>query len=178
MVSLMFQYKHFNNTRIKERGVSLIEILVAVVIISVGLLGLASMQMTGLRSNQSAYLRSQASMLASDMADRMRINSAQAIAGAYNAFSTSGYSVSNPGCSTGNTGCTPASQVVTDKVEWTAAINGTNSGVPLLPSGTGTITRGAGNLFTITVQWQETNWNEGTSQNTTQTNSFIMNFSL
>lgn len=43
-------------------------------VLSLGLLGLAALQSAGLRSNQSAYLRSQATVLASDIIDRMRSN--------------------------------------------------------------------------------------------------------
>ena len=60
--------------RIRMSGVSLIEVLVTVVVLSIGLLGLAGMQATGSKFNHSAYLRSQAVNLAYDMADRMRAN--------------------------------------------------------------------------------------------------------
>lgn len=53
---------------------TLIEVLVTLVIISVGLLGVAALQLTTVRNNQDAYVRSQAAMLASDMLDRMRAN--------------------------------------------------------------------------------------------------------
>ncbi|MCK0506285.1 type IV pilus modification protein PilV [Aromatoleum anaerobium] len=57
-----------------QRGATLIEVLVAVVVLSIGLLGLAGLQMTSLQSNHSAYMRSQASLLAYDLSDRMRAN--------------------------------------------------------------------------------------------------------
>ena len=53
----------------------MIEVLVTVVILAVGLLGLAGMQGVSMRNNHSAYLRSQAVQLAYDMADRVRSNS-------------------------------------------------------------------------------------------------------
>lgn len=161
----------------KQLGMTLIEILVAVFILAVGLLGLASLQVNGLRSNQSAYLRSQASLMAADMADRMRLNSAKAIGGSYDGFSTAN-GATNPNCSTTATGCSESAQVLTDKAEWSQAINGSTGGIALLPSGTGTITRGAGNLFTITIQWQETNWDEASGTQSDQTQDFTMNFSL
>lgn len=68
----------------RQAGFTLLEILVALVILSIGLLGLAGLQATGLRSNHSGYLRSQATILAYEMADRMRANRAVAIAGSYN----------------------------------------------------------------------------------------------
>lgn len=60
--------------RFNNSGVGMIEVLVTLVILSIGLLGLAALQLTGLRSNSSAGARSAATMLANDMADRMRAN--------------------------------------------------------------------------------------------------------
>ena len=65
-------------------GFTMVELLVAVLVLSIGLLGLAGLQAAGLRNNQSAYLRSQATILAYDVADRMRATRAAAAAGAYN----------------------------------------------------------------------------------------------
>ena len=59
-------------------GMTLIEVLVTLVIISVGLLGIAALQLTTVRNNYDAFVRAQAAMLASDMLDRMRANRRQA----------------------------------------------------------------------------------------------------
>ena len=67
-----------------QAGFSLIEILVAIVVISLGLLGLAGLQAASLRNNQVAYFRSIASQQAYDMMDRMRVNLAGVRAGNYN----------------------------------------------------------------------------------------------
>lgn len=58
--------------RNKERGVSLIEVLVAVLILAFGLLGLASLQMVTLKNNQSSFDRSRAIMAIYSIADVMR----------------------------------------------------------------------------------------------------------
>jgi prepilin-type N-terminal cleavage/methylation domain-containing protein len=55
-----------------ERGVTLIEVLVAVVLLSIGLLGLAGLQLRGMQVNQGSAMRSQAAIMADDLADRMR----------------------------------------------------------------------------------------------------------
>lgn len=59
----------------KQLGFTLIEVLLAVVILGIGLLGIVTLQGRSLQYNQQAYLYSQASFLASDIAERMRVNS-------------------------------------------------------------------------------------------------------
>ena len=58
----------------KNTGFTLIEVLIAMIILAVGLLGLAGLQATTLKNNQSAYNRIKATQLAYDIADRMRAN--------------------------------------------------------------------------------------------------------
>lgn len=65
------------------RGFSLIEVLIALLVLAVGLLGLAFLQAAGLRFNNDSYMRSQATLLAYDLVDRMRANRKAAMAGAY-----------------------------------------------------------------------------------------------
>ncbi|HEX3897364.1 MAG TPA: type IV pilus modification protein PilV, partial [Rudaea sp.] len=66
------------NTRNVNRktgsGFTLLELLVTLVVLSIGLLGLGLMQTTGLGLTKTAYARTQAMMLASDIADRVRAN--------------------------------------------------------------------------------------------------------
>ncbi|MBK8535773.1 MAG: type IV pilus modification protein PilV [Candidatus Competibacteraceae bacterium] len=129
----------------KQKGFTLIEIMVAVVVLAIGLLGLAGLQATSLRFNDSAYQRSQATNLAYDMVDRMRANRQQAVvAGAYD-----GQALENPppNCAVVALAGTLAAQ---DIQAWRNALACT------LPLGTGSITRVAGgNVFTITVQWDD-----------------------
>jgi len=163
----------------KQSGFTLIEILVALIILSIGLLGMASLQINSLRSNQSAYLKSQASMLAYDIADRMRANSDRAIAGDYNAFDTDGGAVPvNPNCISTAAGCNDVSQSNTDLAEWARRINGTGNAIALLPDAQGTIARGAGNLFTVSIIWKETEWDEANSVKNVSNQNFSINFSL
>ncbi|GAB6041026.1 type IV pilus modification protein PilV [Endothiovibrio diazotrophicus] len=56
----------------RSRGFTLLEVLVALLVLSVGLLGLANLQILGLRSTQGAFLRSQATLLAEELAEKMR----------------------------------------------------------------------------------------------------------
>jgi type IV pilus assembly protein PilV len=63
-----------------QNGFTLIEVLVALLILAIGLLGVAALQFRGLQYNHDAYMRSQANVLAYDIADRMRLNAANAAA--------------------------------------------------------------------------------------------------
>ncbi|MFR0691023.1 type IV pilus modification protein PilV [Enterobacterales bacterium AE_CKDN230030158-1A_HGKHYDSX7] len=75
-------------SRLPTRGFTLVELLVSVVILAIGLLGLAGLQNVGVAASYSALQRSQASWLASEMADLLRANLQAARAGAYDlAFS-------------------------------------------------------------------------------------------
>lgn len=67
-----------------QRGASLIEVLVAVLIMGVGLLGIAAMQTTALRNSQSSLERSQAVIQTYSVVDAMRANRASALANDYN----------------------------------------------------------------------------------------------
>lgn len=67
----------------KMTGLTLIEVLVTLVILSIGLLSMAALQMTGMRSTSSAAHRTQASILANDIAERMRANPAALNANAF-----------------------------------------------------------------------------------------------
>jgi len=117
-----------------QRGTTLVETLVALVVLSVGLLGIAALQMTSLRNNRGAHLRSQAQVLAYDIADRMRANRNVALANAYVVA----------------LGVTPAGGTLNalDLQEWKATL------AQALPSGDGEITR-VGNMFRIRIRWTD-----------------------
>jgi type IV pilus assembly protein PilV len=60
--------------RRREDGFTLLEVLIAIVVFSFGLLGIAGMMTISVRNNHNGYLRSQANFLAENMLDRMRAN--------------------------------------------------------------------------------------------------------
>jgi type IV pilus assembly protein PilV len=133
---------------LKARGFSLIEVLIALLVLSVGLLGLAALQTTGLRYGHSAYLRSQTTMLAYDMADRMRANLVGVRAGLYD--NLSGTPTSHTDCKDSGANCSAAVKAQFDLFEWNTA------NAALLPSGQGTVRRnGTSPVFTITVMWDD-----------------------
>ena len=127
-----------------QRGFTLLEILISLLILSVGLLGLAGLQVNGLHSNQDSYVLTQAMAQAYDMADRMRANMAGFTAGNYDAITTA--IPADPGCIT--TGCTSANMAVYDAYQWNTA------NANLLPNGKGTVTA-SGNTRIITVMWDQ-----------------------
>lgn len=112
----------------RQDGFTLIEILVAVLILSLGLLGLAGLQAASMRANHSAYLRSQATQLAYDIADRMRAN----MAGVKDVNGKMYYNdpilAPQPACYT-SAGCSAAQLAGDDAARWTADLQA------LLPAG-------------------------------------------
>ncbi|WP_455208154.1 type IV pilus modification protein PilV [Kaarinaea lacus] len=137
-----------------QSGFTIIEMLIAVLVISIGLLGMAGLQTTGIQQSHNSYLKTQASMLAYDMADRMRSNLQGVNAGSYNAIDSMDSPVSSaPGCATSNTACSAADTATYDVYQWTNK-DAAGSIASLLPSGYGMVSENAG-VYTITVLWDE-----------------------
>ena len=132
----------------KANGFTLLEVLIALVIFSFGLLALAALMAKGLQYNTSALHRSYASMQAYDMADRMRANRIGITDGNYKLISGAG---SDPGCTTTTAGCTPAQMAQYDGWAWNSA------NAALLPSGSGKVEKVENDdtTYTITVTWDD-----------------------
>lgn len=101
----------------RTKGFTLIEVLVAVLILAIGLLGLAGLQAASMRNSQSALMRSQATILAEDIMDRIRANTNNASLAAYMA----GTAEANGNC-TNATGCNADAMAKNDLFEWYAAL--------------------------------------------------------
>jgi type IV pilus assembly protein PilV len=129
----------------KQKGVALLEVLVAVMILSIGFLATSRMQIMGMRFNQGAFFKTQASVMSADMADRMRVNLSGVESGQYDSIDTS-TGQTDPGCMT--TGCSPTELAQLDAWQWSQSIKNT------LPDATGTVTND-NNIFEIEVQWKE-----------------------
>ena len=127
----------------RNHGFTLLEVMIALVIFSFGLLALAALMAKGLQYNTSALHRSYASSQAYDMADRMRANRLGIDAGNYDSVSGAG---TDPGCI--SSGCTPAQMAQYDGWAWNS-VNAT-----VLPSGSGTIAR-SGTTYTLTLRWDD-----------------------
>lgn len=116
-------------------GFSLIEVLVALIITVLGVLGLVAAHLNAMKFNQTSDVRSHATLLAYDIADRMRANRQAALSGLYDiALSASP--------ATG----TAVHQI--DQRDWLNALSAQ------MTAGDGAVARN-GNTFTVTVQWDE-----------------------
>ena len=110
--------------RSTARGFSLLEVMIALLIVSVGLLGLAGLQALSLKNNVSASQRTIATQLAYDMADRMRANPASVLSGDYNYATysaTSAAGQTTAACLT-TTGCSATQLAQEDLYEWNQQI--------------------------------------------------------
>lgn len=135
-----------------QSGFTLVEVLIAVLVLAIGLLGLAALQAVTLRNNQSAYYRSQATQLAYDMADRIRANSADANnlgASTYVNIDAADADIQDS-CTAVGSGCTTDLMAENDLYQWNLDLDN------LLPAGTGTVTVDAATrVYTITVSWDD-----------------------
>ena len=137
--------RHAFKTRIA--GFSLIEVLIALVILSIGLLGIAAMVSESLKSKDSSYYRTQALDLASEIVDRMRANRTNALASAYDAATYGTVPGTAPAgyCKGTANPCTNATDMASaDMAEWQHEIGAL---LPAFPSGT----PAAGSISTNTV---------------------------
>jgi len=124
----------------RARGVTLIETLVALLVIGIGLLGLAGLQTVSMQYNHSSFLRTQANNFAYDIADRMRANRSAALNGDYDVTIAIGGSA--PG---------GASVAANDLQQWwafvDAALPQAQATITVTPAGT------PAGTATINIQW-------------------------
>jgi type IV pilus assembly protein PilV len=162
-----------NRQRRRAAGFGMVEVLVTLVLLSVGLMGISKLQLVSLRTVHASTVRGQAVLLAYDLADRMRANRKGVVepdgnaVGFYNSADGATYKAPNDnGCTEGAgaaNDCTIAQVAAHDLQEWNDSI------AALLPGGTGTVcidslvdptpcdgalTNGAF-VYSITVSWTD-----------------------
>lgn len=153
-------------------GFTLIEVLVAVIILAGGLLGLAALQAKSLSNNLSAYSRSQATHLAYDIADKMRANPSAALtpaAGYLGPIPENCPNGANPNtctaCTSSATPCSSLQLAQKDLFDWgrdlTAALPNQGVGQIILNNG----------VYTVTITWND-------DKNNNNNLSFTMGFRL
>jgi len=136
---------------LSQQGFTLIEVMVAVFVLAVGILGMAGMQAVSVRESQNSIFRSQADILAGDMADRLRANRTDATDPLSTNYETDGTFGVLPNCMGTTASCDEVDIAGYDIFQWQTQIANSN-----LPSGIGTITRNAGTSeYTILVFWDE-----------------------
>ena len=128
----------------RQRGFSLVEVLIALVVMSVGMLGIAGLYVQSLQAGRTSMFRHHAVTLAGDVADRIRANPRAGIAYA-------GFGADN-NCVSGGVDCNEAQMAANDILLWDQ--QAANS----LPNGDVTIQFDDTVLppvYTITVAWDE-----------------------
>ena len=113
-------------------GFTLLEVLIAIVVVAFGLLGLAGLQVFALKNNTSASQRVTATNLATDIIDRMKANFQGVVAGGYNQSSTGSYNTQVTSCNQPG-GCGFAALAQNDLYEWSRQVSAA------LPGGTGLV---------------------------------------
>lgn len=157
----------------EQRGFTLVEVLVAVLVISIGLLGVARLVLAAVKANDSAYMRGQASALAYSILDQMEANRQEAKNGGYGVLFGPDAAPGFTCLGAGNT-CTAAQIAQYDIYMWKqqlSAASGVTTGA--LPSGDGQIvmaTAPTGEVTaTITIEWDDSiaQWAFGTPNTVT-----------
>jgi type IV pilus assembly protein PilV len=147
------------NPRNRLRGFTIVEVLVSLVILSIGLLGIGKLVLYSAHANDSAYMRSQATELAYAILDDMRSNESGAVAHSYDTVSTA--AAVNPGFScTLPTTCTSSNLALYDVYVWKQRLNASSGAAQpgALPNGQGSVAtsfNGAVTTAVVTVSWDD-----------------------
>ncbi|CAJ0794534.1 hypothetical protein LMG7141_02958 [Ralstonia condita] len=156
---------------LRSRGYALLEALIALLIISIGLVGISRLQLVGMSSSNISTQRSKAVYLAYEIGDRIRANLSGYSAGAYSKLSGT---ATNPNCVSTSTGCSAAQIAQNDYYEWSSELS------TQLPQGAGVVCLtstisstatpaapgcdGSGTMYAIMVWWTENGQQQMLSQ--------------
>ncbi|HUN92263.1 MAG TPA: type IV pilus modification protein PilV [Burkholderiaceae bacterium] len=125
-----------------QRGLTMVEVLVSIVVLAIGLLGLAGLQANGIKINQGSTYRWKATQLAADLADQLRADKtalAAAGAGLSCVISASG----------ALTGTCPGGLLATNLPNWAA------SQLAMLPGASATFAPNAAGVWEVDIGWDD-----------------------
>lgn len=160
----------------QQTGVSMIEILVLVIIMSIGLLGIAGLQVTGLKQTTNAGFQTQAMLLAEDLIERVRANREAAIPfNSYEKKHNTDFSNSAVAACATAAGCTKEQMAANDLFSWSQLVqNSLPVDADRLKDDTficidsdstdATNCDGAGSTFVIQIGWNETSSTDSAEQ--------------
>jgi len=114
----------------RQSGVTMIESLVAVLVISIGLMGIAGLHLSGLRDTAEAEYYSRAIFLANELVERIRSNRSTSALNAYSAALEEPANATSQECRLPTANCTPAELAQDDVAEWYALLRSASSGLP------------------------------------------------
>ena len=141
-------HRHLSNSiqRRSAQGFTLVEVLIALIVLSVGMLGIAGLYLHSIQAGRTSVFRHHAINLAGDIADRIRANPSAGVN-----YQATGKDNS---CMTGTKSCSPLQMAENDIEIWDTQAQDT------LPNGQVTIAftdTGAGNpdTYQITLSWTE-----------------------
>lgn len=109
-----------DRAQIAQRGFSMIEVLVTLLIISLALLGTAGLQAYSMRLNQGGQFRTQAVFLVADLAERIEANKPGAVNGLYQVADSSATAAANTVCVVG--ACDSGTLATFDLLQWQNAV--------------------------------------------------------
>ncbi len=141
------------------RGFTLVEVMVALLVMSIGLLGISKLVLLSARSNDSAYLRTQATALAYGILDAMHSNRQTAINGGYVVASAKTFADPGVQCSQAAPCTTPTVLAQYDLYQWKQrllALGPLGDGAIQIASVTDPVSGTTNTTATITVTWDDT----------------------
>lgn len=115
----------------QQRGFSMLEVLITAIVVSIGILGVAGLQLYGIKNTHSANERVQAALLAYSIVDNMRANAVATRAGLYDIAASATPPAPLPNCIGEDKDCTTAELAIFDLVQWKnnlSVLNATGDG--------------------------------------------------
>jgi len=148
------------------QGFTLIEVLIAMIIVTFGMLGVASLHLVSLENTHSAHLRSQAVIISDDLIERLRSNPELLAYATTNIIDNKNSYTETSTCYSA-AGCVPTLLVESELAKWVATLprlGDTTSTGESAPPVHVLLTHQADQLFKLKITWQNKQWKSNTSK--------------